>query len=139
MVKRILLQIFIFINDTVKSALEVWINGDVNGYICRGSILKRPTYFFLSSYLAPTPSPPLPVSYPCWHTTRFFISLLVLLLSVWQVKPKSTWVPEAGTVAAPCTIMQLCTLHQPGPLTFCLTALLVRQLLQRDGMGILEN
>ncbi len=80
--------------------------------------------------------PTSPFQLPMRVYARF--SLLVLLLSVWQVKPKSTWVPEAGTVAAPCTIMQLCTLHLPGPLTFCLTALLVRQLLPRDGMGILE-
>jgi hypothetical protein len=86
MVKRGLLQILIFIYNTVKSAVEVWINGDVNVYICRGSILKRPTYFFPSSYLATTPTPPLPVSYPCWHTSRCFTSLLVLLLSVWQVQ-----------------------------------------------------
>jgi hypothetical protein len=137
-------------DDWVKSTLYVWINGVrdemlTGTYICLWSILKRPTYFFSSSYLAQTPTPPLPISYLCWYTSRFFTSLLVLLLSVLQVYCSIRgvgggggallWVPEAGTVG---TIMQLCPLHLPGPLTFCLTALLVRQLLQRDGMGILE-
>jgi hypothetical protein len=77
MLKRTLLQIFIFINDTRKSALEVWINGDVNGYICRGSILKRPTYVLSIVLLGSNSNP----TSPCQLPMLAYVPLLYLSLS----------------------------------------------------------
>jgi hypothetical protein len=70
-----LLQIFTFIYDTVKSELEVWINGDVNGYICRGNIFKKRIFSHRLTWLQLQPTSPFQLP------MRVYVPLLYLSLS----------------------------------------------------------